>query len=79
MRKSRPSFRLRLQALSVVTSTTGEIVEYAIGDERVKKTAPGTALRALAADIEREYLATVAQSGGAVGSRARYDAAGALR
>jgi len=70
---------LRKQALSVVTSTTGEIVEYAIGDERVKKMSPGTALKAMAKELEAEYLERVKVMVGVQGSRARYDVTGTLR
>ncbi len=62
---------LRKQALAAVTATTGEIVEYAIGDERVKKSSPSERLNAAASSLEAAYLAAVQH--GATGSRARYD------
>lgn len=69
---------LRAQAFSLVTSGTGDIVEYAIGDERVKKGSPVTSLQAMASSLESEYLAAIRQANGTVGSRARYDATGIL-
>lgn len=62
---------LRKQALAAVTASTGEIVEYAIGDERVKKSSPSQVLSAQASSLESAYLAAVQH--GATGSRARYD------
>ena len=62
---------LRKQALAAVTAATGEIVEYAIGDERVKKSSPSERLSAAASSLEAQYLAAVQP--GATGSRARYD------
>lgn len=67
---------LRKQALAAVTASTGEIVEYAIGDERVKKATSSDSLKAMAVALESEYLETVA--GGSTGSRARYDSLGLL-
>jgi hypothetical protein len=69
---------LRKQALAAVTATTGEITEYAIGDERVKKSSPSESLRAQAAALESEYLEQVSRAVGAQGSRARYDSLGQL-
>jgi hypothetical protein len=67
---------LRKQALAAVTASTGEIVEYAIGDERVKKSSPSERLSAAASSLEAQYLAAVQH--GATGSRARYDSLGQL-
>lgn len=67
---------LRKQALAAVTASTGEIVEYAIGDERVKKSSPSQVLSAQASSLEAAYLAAVQP--GATGSRARYDSMGQL-
>lgn len=64
---------LRKQALASVTATTGEITEYAIGDEKVKKSSPSESLRATAAALEAEYLEQVQRAVGPQGSRARYD------
>lgn len=67
---------LRKQALAAVTASTGEIVEYAIGDERVKKSSPSERLSAAASSLEAAYLAAVQH--GATGARARYDSLGLL-
>jgi hypothetical protein len=72
------SLALRKQALAAVTASTGEIVEYAIGDERVKKSSPSASLGAAAQMLEAEYLERVARGVGMVGSRARYDGNGYL-
>jgi len=64
---------LRAQAFSLITSGTGEITEYAIGDERVKKASPSERLSAVASDLEQQYLAAVQRAVGMGGSRARYD------
>jgi hypothetical protein len=70
---------LRIQALSLVTSGTGEIVEYAIGDERVKKGSPSSMLSTQADALEQQYLQAVSQAVGPGGRRARYDSVGNLR
>jgi len=68
---------LRKQALAAVTTVGGEITEYAIGDERVKKATPSESLRTLADTLEAEYRARVNVT--AAGSRARYDWSGYLQ
>lgn len=67
---------LRKQALAAVTASIGEIVEYAIGDERVKKSSPSQVLSAQASSLEAQYLAEFER--GQTGSRARYDTLGLL-
>lgn len=62
---------LRKQATAAAAASTGEIVEYAIGDERVKKSSPSQALSAQASSLEAQYLAAVQP--GQTGARARYD------
>ncbi len=70
---------LRAQAVAILTSATGEIVEYQVGDEKVKKVGASEGLRTAAAFLEREYLEAVKAALGTTGSRARYDVHGALR
>lgn len=69
---------LRKQAFSLITSGSGEIVEYAIGDERVKKSSPSERLSAAASSLEAQYLEQVQRAVGVVGSRARYSESGEL-
>jgi hypothetical protein len=69
---------LRMQAFSLITSGTGEIVEYAIGDERVKKSSPSERLSAAASSLEAQYLQALQRAVGTVGARARYSEAGGL-
>lgn len=64
---------LRVQALATITASTGEIVEYQIGDERVKKVGASQALRETATTLEHEYLDAIAAAVGPAGRRARYD------
>ena len=70
---------LRRQAFSLITSGSGEIVEYAIGDERVKKSSPSERLNAAASALEAQYLEQVQRAIGTTGSRARFTANGELR
>jgi hypothetical protein len=70
---------LRTQALSLITSGSGEITEYQVGDERVKKSSPSAVLRAQADALEQAYQAAILQAVGPVGRRARYNVAGRLR
>ena len=69
---------LRTQAFSLITSGTGEIVEYAIGDERVKKSSPSERLSAAASSLEDQYLQALQRAVGPAGARARYSEAGSL-
>lgn len=69
---------LRTQAFSLITSGTGEIVEYAIGDERVKKSSPSERLNAVASSLEAQYLQALQRAVGMVGARARYSDGGDL-
>jgi hypothetical protein len=69
---------LRLQAFSLITSGSGEITEYAIGDERVKKSSPSERLSAVASGLETQYLQALQRAVGTVGDRARYTDAGGL-
>lgn len=69
---------LRAQAFSLITSGVGEIVEYAIGDERVKKSSPSERLSAAASSLEAQYLEQVQRAVGPTGSRARYSESGEL-
>jgi len=69
---------LRKQAFSLITTGSGEIVEYAVGDERVKKSSPSEKLNAAASSLEAQYLEQVQRVVGIVGSRARYAESGEL-
>lgn len=69
---------LRAQAFSLITSGAGEIVEYAIGDERVKKSSPSERLSAVASSLEAQYVQALQRAVGMVGARARYGEAGGL-
>lgn len=69
---------LRVQAFSLITSGTGEITEYAIGDERVKKSSPSERLSAAASGLEGQYLQALQRAVGTVGVRARYSEKGSL-
>lgn len=70
---------LRAQSLGLVTSGTGEITEYAIGDERVKKSSPSERLNSAAGALEAQYIEMVQRAVGATGARARYDTLENLR
>jgi hypothetical protein len=66
---------LRRQA-NAAASGQGNVVEYQIGDERVKKSDVAGSLRSQANDMEREYLAAVEAAVGALGVRASYNLQG---
>ena len=64
---------LRSQARAAATASGGEIVEYQIGDERVKRSASSDTLRSTAADVEAEYERRVTKAIGSTGLRASYN------
>ena len=63
----------RMQADGV---TAGDIIEYQVGDARVKRADLGKSLSSAAVTLEQEYLAAVAAAIGPVGMRADYNRLG---
>jgi len=66
---------LRKQA-NAAASGQGNVVEYQIGDERVKRADVAGSLRGQANDMEKQYLAAIEVAVGTLGIRADYNAVG---
>lgn len=66
------AIKLQAQAAAIA----GEMVEYQIGDERVKRASAATSLATVAASLEAEYEAAVRAAIGSVGMPAAYTEAG---
>jgi len=67
---------LALQAQVGAVATGSDIVEYQIGDERVRKESAAKGLREAAKAKEQAYLDAVRAAVGPVGARASYDSLG---